>query len=87
MRISDIALSTATPVPGARVQSRRGGDAGPAATVVSPTRTGAAPHPDELAASALQRAAGQAQANRVVAAQNELASRSVTDHLDTVRLP
>jgi hypothetical protein len=76
MRLTDVALSTATPVAGSRTPTRKPaeGAAGPA--VVS-ERPAAAPHPDEVAAAKLQKAAGLAQAARVVAAQNELASASV----------
>ena len=75
MRISDIALSTATPVSGRPTARKQETGAGP--QVVAESRTGSAAHPDEVAAAKLQKAAGLAQAARVVAAQNQLAGASV----------
>lgn len=88
MRITDVALSTSTPVGTPRSSARRT-DAGSSAgtpTVVSGTRTGSTQHPDEVAAAALHKAAGAAQAVRVVAAENQRASDSVRGELDPSRV-
>ena len=86
MRISDIALSTSTPVGTTRPSAKRpeGGSAGP--TVVTSQKTDAAPHPDEVAATKLAKAASAAQASRVVAAENQRASDSVRGELDPSRV-
>ena len=76
MRITDVALSTATPVAGSRTPARKPTE-GTAAPALVSEQPSSAPLPDEVAAAKLQRAAGLAQAARVVGAQNELASASV----------
>lgn len=86
MRITDIALSTSTPVGTPRTSAKRAEAGSSAPTVVSGTRTGSAQHPDEVAAAALQKAAGAAQAVRVVAAENQRASDSVRGELDSSRV-
>lgn len=89
MRITDIALSTSTPVATPRAATKRAEAGSSAPTVVSAPRTSSAEHPDEVAAAALQRAAGAAQAGRVVAAENQRATDSVRGeiHLDRVLQP
>ncbi len=84
MRITDLAVPA--PVVGTRPPaSRRAGDSG-ASTLVSATRQPG--HPDEVAASALARAAGLAHATKVVATANEHAASSVRgDSLDLTRIP
>jgi hypothetical protein len=86
VRITDIALST--PVVGARpAATRRSGAEAPGAVVSRAARDGVE-HPDEVAASALARAAGLAHAGKVVAASNEHAAASVKgDLLDLTRVP
>lgn len=86
MRITDIALST--PASGARpAAARRAGGEAPSPSLTRGAPRGAA-HPDEVAASALARAAGLASAGRVVAAANADAAASVRgDLLDPSRLP
>lgn len=86
MRITDVALSTATPV-STRPTARRTETGGSSPTVVAnaPKASGAQ-HPDEVAAAALQRAAGAAQASRVVAAENQRASDSVRGDIDPARV-
>ena len=74
MRITDVAPSTATPAAPGRTARKASEGAGPAVVA----RSQGAPHPDELAAAKMQRAASLAQAARVVAAQNELASASAS---------
>lgn len=74
MRITD--LSVATPVAGARPPSprRAGADTAPNIVAAAAREPG---HPDEVAATALARAASQAQSGRIVAAANQAASDSV----------
>lgn len=86
MRITDIALST--PATGARpTTARRAGSEAPGPSITRGAPRAAA-HPDEVAASALARAAGLAAAGRVVAASNADAAASVRgDLLDPSRLP
>ena len=86
MRITDIALST--PVVGARpAASRRTGADSSSAVVTRGTRDGVT-HPDEVAASALARAAGMAHAGKAVASANDAAAKSVKgDLLDLTRVP
>ncbi len=86
MRISDIALSTSTPVGTPRAGARRAEQGGSGATVVSGSRTEAGTHPDEVAAAKLQKAAGAAQASRVVAAENQRAAESVRGEIDPARV-
>lgn len=86
MRITDIALSTATPVGTPRTSARRTEAGSTAPTVVSAGRTSSAAHPDEVAAAALQKAAGAAQAIRVVAAENQRATDSVRGDIDSSRV-
>ena len=85
MRITDVALSTSTPV-STRQTARRTETGGSSPTVVATQKTSGAQHPDEVAAAALQRAAGAAQASRVVAAENQRASESVRGDLDPARV-
>lgn len=87
MRITDIALSTTTPVGTPRTGARRTetGSAG-APAPVSGGRTDGTSHPDEVAAAALQKAAGAAQAGRVVAAENQRAADSVRGEIDLSRV-
>jgi hypothetical protein len=87
MRITDIALSTTTPVGTPRTGTRRtdSGSAG-APAPASAGRTDSASHPDEVAAAKLQKAAGAAQAGRVVAAENQRASESVRGEIDLSRV-
>ena len=85
MRITDLAVPT--PVTGARPSARRAGEHA-APSLVSTDKTKDRAHPDEVAASALARAASSAQASRVVAAANEEASASVRGELlDLARVP
>lgn len=86
-RIADIVSST--PVAGARpAAAKRADTQGSAPTVVASNRADSAQHPDEVAATALQRAAEKAQATKVVAAQNGLAAESVRgDALSEVLVP
>ena len=67
MRITDLNVPMATPAT-TRPAARRTETGGSAPTVVASPKTSGAAHPDEVAAAALQRAAGAAQASRVVAA-------------------
>ena len=87
MRITDIAVSTPTGVAGARpAETRRAGEHAAPALVPGGKREAA--HPDEVAASALSRAASAAQAGKAVAAANEQAAASVRgDLLDLTRVP
>jgi hypothetical protein len=87
MRITDIVSST--PVAGARPATTKRADTQDSApTVVAGNRAESAAHPDEVAATALQRAAEKAQATKVVAAQNGLAAESVRgDSLSEVLVP
>jgi hypothetical protein len=86
VRITDIALST--PVAGARPATARRTGPQSAGPVMTPAEPRGAQHPDEVAAGALQRAAGLASAGKVVAASNEQAARSVRgDLLDLTRVP
>ena len=85
MRITDIALST--PVVGARSAAAKKADEGTPAPKLHRAQ-GTPAHPDEVAATALQRAAAFASAGRVVAAANEQASASVKgDLLDLTKVP
>ena len=87
MRITDVALSTATPVTSSRPKRADNESTSSSPTLVSAGKTGSAPHPDEVAAAKLQKAAGAAQAARVVAAENQRASESVRgDKLDPARI-
>ncbi len=84
MRITD--LATTAPI-AMRPDGTRRGDSTAAVHVL-----GSAPrdadHPDAIAASALARAAGQAQAGRLVAAANQGAALSVLgDRLDLALAP
>lgn len=86
MRITDVALSTSTPVSTRQTARRTDTGATSPTMVASAPKTGGAQHPDEVAAAALQRAAGAAQASRVVAAENQRASDSVRGDLDPARV-
>lgn len=86
MRITDIALST--PVVGARPAASRRSGSEAAGTVVTRAPRESVDHPDEVAASALARAAGLAHAGKLVAAANEQAAASVKgDLLDLTHVP
>lgn len=86
MRITDIALST--PVVGARPAAARRSGSDSSATVVARASHKGVSHPDEVAASALAKAAGLASAGRVVASANEHAAASVMgDLLDLTKVP
>lgn len=74
VRITDLSLPT--PVTGARPGSPRRAGADAAPNIVASVAREAG-HPDEVAATALARAAGQAHSGRLVAAANEAASASV----------
>ena len=85
MRITDLTVST--PVTGARPAARRAGE-GASPSLVSAGKSKDKAHPDEVAASALARAATQAHASKVVAAANEDAAASVEGELlDLTRVP
>lgn len=86
MRISDIALSTSTPVGTPRPSAKRPEQGGSSATVVSSGKAEAGTHPDEVAAAKLQKAAGAAHASRVVAAENQRAADSVRGEIDVDRV-
>lgn len=84
MRITDLAVST--PVTGTRPAHARKAGEGSTPSLVSSAKDPA--HPDEVAASALSRAASAAHATKVVAAANEGAAASVRgDLLDPSRVP
>lgn len=86
MRITDIALST--PVVGARPPAARRAGSEASSAVVTGGATRGTSHPDEVAASALARAAGLAQASKVVAAANERAAASIRgDLLEASKVP
>lgn len=86
MRITDIALTT--PVVGARPSAPRRAGAEHGASVVLPGVARDKGHPDEVAATALAKAAGLASAAKVVAAANQQAADSVRgDRLDEVLVP
>lgn len=86
MRITDIAVST--PVVGARPAAARRQGEGASPSVVRGGTDKRAAHPDEVAASALARAAGAAHASKAVAAANEQAAASVRGELlDLNRVP
>lgn len=85
MRITDLAVPT--PVTGARPAAARRSGEGAAPSLVSGKSKDKA-HPDEVAATALARAANHAQAAKVVAAANEDAAASVKGELlDLTRVP
>jgi hypothetical protein len=85
VRITDLSLPT--PVTAARPSSSRRAGAEAAPNIVASVAREAG-HPDEVAATALARAAGQAHAGRVVAAANQTASESVRgDRLTTELVP
>lgn len=85
MRITD--LSVPTPVTGSRPSPSRRAGAETAPNIVASVAREAG-HPDEVAATALARAASQAQSGRIVAAANQEASASVRgDRLRADLLP
>ena len=85
MRITD--LSVPTPVTGSRPSTTRRAGAEAAPNIVASVAREAG-HPDEVAATALARAASQAQSGRIVAAANQAASESVRgDRLSTELVP
>ena len=85
MRITD--LSVPTPVTGSRPSSSRRAGADAAPNIVASVAREAG-HPDEVAATALARAASQAQSARIVAAANQDASASVRgDRLSAELVP
>ena len=85
VRITDLSLPT--PVTGTRPSSPRRAGAEAAPNIVASVAREAG-HPDEVAAAALARAAGQAHAGRVVAAANQAASDSLRgDRLSAELVP
>ncbi|MCW2777383.1 MAG: hypothetical protein JWN17_1108 [Frankiales bacterium] len=85
MRITDVALSTATPISNGPRTKRTEADS-TAPTLLASAKTESAPHPDEVAATKLQRAAAHAQAARVVSAENQRASASARGEIDPGRV-
>ncbi len=90
MRITDLASSTQVSAASTRSEgSRRTGESStPALTSIVTTGPRGADHPDQVAETALARAASAAQAGRVVANANHDAAASVLgDRLDLALVP